>query len=139
MDISEDGARRRRRVSGGGGPSLFITATGGTITTDGDYKVHTFNTSSTLEVTSAGAAPNDGCWYLSIAGGGGAGRSVYGTGGTGGGGAGGYRTTGLYDYIVTVGSKTVTVGAGGALPLTRRLRRAPSSEMSISRDWHRGW
>lgn len=32
--------------------SGFISATGGTITTDGDYKVHTFTSSGTFTVTS---------------------------------------------------------------------------------------
>ena len=32
----------------------FTVATGGTITTDGDYKVHTFNSSGTFEITTLG-------------------------------------------------------------------------------------
>ena len=52
-------------------PYLFagelITATGGTITTDGDYKVHTFNASGDFEIT-AGSGDVE---YLIIAGGGG--------------------------------------------------------------------
>ena len=32
-------------------------ATGGTITTDGDYKVHTFNSSGNFQVTSLGDGP----------------------------------------------------------------------------------
>ena len=93
-----------------------ITATGGTITTSGDYKIHTFNSSGTFTVTniSGGDAAID---YLVIAGGGGGGYS-YG----GGGGAGGYRTS----YNSTSGggcgpetrvqvaaqAYTITVGAG---------------------------
>ena len=30
-------------------PNYFISASGGTITTDGDYKIHTFNSSSTFK------------------------------------------------------------------------------------------
>ena len=71
----------------------YITATGGTITTDGDYKVHRFTGSGTFQVTSAGnAAGSNSVDYLVVAGGGyssGAG----GWSGTGGGGAGGYRTS----------------------------------------------
>src|SRR3990167_5234188 len=71
----------------------FITATGGTITTDGDYKVHTFTASGTFEVTS-----NSGnVWYLAVAGGGGGGPIS-----GGGGGAGGYRSNAAYDYAVSV-------------------------------------
>ena len=58
-------------------------ATGGTITTDGDYKVHTFTSSGTFTVSSA----PDYVHYLVVAGGGGGGGHTHG----GGGGAGGYR------------------------------------------------
>lgn len=81
---------------------LLMTATGGTITTDGDYKIHTFTASGTFEVT----AGSGDVWYAVVGGGGGG-------GGFGGGGAGGYRENGDYDYAVTVGSYTVTVGGGG--------------------------
>ena len=58
-------------------------ATGGTITTDGDYKVHTFNSSGNFQVTSLGDGPV--LEYLVIAGGGaGAGCGNGGAGGTGG-------------------------------------------------------
>ena len=93
-----------------------ITATGGTITTDGNFKVHTFTSSGTFTVTdiSGGDGAID---YLVIAGGGGGGYS-YG----GGGGAGGYRTS--YNSTSGGGSGpetrvqveaqayTITVGAG---------------------------
>jgi len=61
----------------GGG---IIAATGGTITTDGDYKVHSFTSNGTFTPSAAGEVE-----YLVIAGGGGGGSY-------GGGGAGGYRT-----------------------------------------------
>jgi len=65
----------------------FVTASGGTETTSGDYKIHTFTSPGTFcvscEGTSAGSNTVD---YLVIAGGGGGGNT-YG----GGGGAGGYR------------------------------------------------
>ena len=96
----------------------LVTATGGTITTDGDYKVHTFNSSGTFTVTSTsgGDAAVD---FLVIAGGGGGG----GYAGAGGGGAGGYRTSygtsgggagAELPLAVTAQAYTVTVGAGGA-------------------------
>lgn len=49
-------------ITAGGG---FTAATGGTITTDGNFKVHTFNSSGTFEVTTAGAGVVE---YLVIAG-----------------------------------------------------------------------
>jgi len=39
-----------------GGP--FTVATGGTITTSGDYKFHTFTSSGTFEITEIGADAN---------------------------------------------------------------------------------
>ena len=86
-----------------GAESLPATATGGnSITTDGDYKVHTFtgngnyvsNESQTID-------------YLVIAGGGGGGGR-YG----GGGGAGGFRL--FESQIVAAGTYAIVVGAGGA-------------------------
>ncbi len=78
----------------------FIVATGGTITTDGNFKVHTFNSSGTFEIT-AGTGDVE---YLVI-GGGGSGGSY------GGGGAGGYLTG--TSTALTVGTFNVTVGTGG--------------------------
>jgi len=40
--------------SGGGGGAQFVEATGGTITTSGDYKIHTFTGDGTFTVTAAG-------------------------------------------------------------------------------------
>jgi len=86
------------------GESGGVSATGGTITTSGDYTIHTFTSSGTLTMISPGDIE-----VLVVAGGG-----AGGTGGTaarGGGGAGGI----VYDdvYAVTTGSYTVTVGGGG--------------------------
>jgi hypothetical protein len=82
-----------------------MAATGGSVTTSGDYKIHTFTASSTtFNITTAGTLPQ--VEYLVVAGGGGGGNSA------GGGGAGGFRTaTGL---AVTQTSYTVSVGGGGA-------------------------
>jgi hypothetical protein len=81
-------------------------ATGGTVTSNGQYYIHTFTSDGTF-------TPNQtlSCEYLVIAGGGAGGNSVFGQANSGGGGAGGYRTGIL---SVTSGAKTVTVGAGGA-------------------------
>ena len=84
----------------------FIAATGGTVTTDGDYKVHTFNSTGTFAVTNQ---PNSTVEYLVIAGGGG---GAGGEGGCGGGGAGGHRSGS--SLSVSGQSYSVTVGAGAA-------------------------
>src|ERR1700690_537169 len=63
-------------------PAVGIVATGGTITTDGAYTVHTFTAGGTFQITSGSG--NVEC--LVVAGGGGGG---WGNGGGPGGGAGG--------------------------------------------------
>jgi hypothetical protein len=109
---------------------VLISATGGTITTSGDYKIHTFTGPGTFCV-SAGGGPVAVADYLVIAGGGGAPGS-----GTpdfnyssGGGGAGGYRessgtSSGSYSISplgacvsalpISVQAYPITVGSGGA-------------------------
>ena len=49
-------------ASGGGGATVsnFFIASGGTETTSGDYKIHTFNSDDTFEVTTV-AAPGAPC------------------------------------------------------------------------------
>ena len=76
-------------------------ATGGTITTSGSYRIHTFTSTGVFELL--GNTTN--CDYLVLAGGGGGGNS-YG----GGGGAGGLLTG---TSTVNVSSNTITIGAGG--------------------------
>jgi hypothetical protein len=48
----------------------FISATGGTITTCGDYKIHTFTGPGTFTVTNAGNPGSSTVDYLVVAGGG---------------------------------------------------------------------
>ena len=107
--------------------ALFTTATGGTITTCGDYKIHTFTGPGTFCVSTVGNGPTVPTGgpavvdYLVIAGGSGA--------NLGGGGAGGFReshsvpVSGCYTASplatptgITVSATTypVTVGAGGS-------------------------
>ena len=89
----------------------YIEATGGTITTDGDYKVHTFNSSGTFTVLDEGKEAV--VEYLCIAGGGGGGKgNTPNSWGSGGAGAGGYLTA--TDYAVTPQAYTVTIGGGGS-------------------------
>jgi len=70
----------------------FINASGGTITTSGDDKIHTFTGPGTFAVTSiSSAAENNVVSYIVAAGGGGGGGSRSHIQGGGGGGAGGFR------------------------------------------------
>jgi len=113
--------------TGESGPA-FVEATGGTVTTVGNYKVHTFTGPGTFTVTSKGSASGSNTVdYLVVAGGGGtdAGRPA-------GAGAGGFResvpspaawtasplanpggglTVSKQDYPITVGA-----GGAGANP-----------------------
>ena len=79
-----------------------VVASGGTVTTDGDYKVHSFTGDGSFVVSSGGTVE-----YLIVAGGG-AGASYL----SGGGGAGGYRNGTGFSVVAT--SYTISVGAGGA-------------------------
>ena len=68
--------------------NAFIIATGGTITTSGNDKIHTFTGPGTFTVcTAAVSAANNIVSYAVVAGGGGGGGGYVG----GGGGAGGFR------------------------------------------------
>jgi hypothetical protein len=101
----------------------FVTATGGTITCCGDYKIHTFTGPGTFTVSCAGnSAGSETIDYLVVAAGGGGGASG------GGGGAGGYRESsgaasgcytvsplgsGVSALPVSIQGYPITVGAGG--------------------------
>lgn len=93
-----------------------FSASGGTETTSGNYKIHTFTSSGTFTV-SAGSASVE---YLVIGGGGGGGLA-----GPGGGGAGGYRSSVSGEssgggasaetaLSIGEGSYSITIGGGGA-------------------------
>ena len=98
----------------------YVTATGGTITTSGDFKIHTFTSTGTFTVTCAGnTGGSNTVDYLVVAGGGGGAKQTESPhGGAGGAGAGGMR----YSFPnpatggtpVSVQAYPVTVGAGGA-------------------------
>ena len=108
----------------------FISASGGTETTSGDFKIHTFTGPGTFTVT-AGGSPggSDTVSYMVVAGGGSGGPSGNASGGgtgAGAGGAGGFREgLGLNDSYtgsplraptgvpVTAQAYPITVGAGG--------------------------
>jgi hypothetical protein len=81
-----------------------VVATGGLIDDVSGYRIHTFLSSDTFVVTNPGTIE-----YLVVAGGGsGGGNSSARSGG--GGGAGGFKAGTI---AVTVGTHTITVGAGG--------------------------
>ena len=104
----------------------FITATGGTITTSGNCKIHTFTGPGTFCVSSISSdAANNQVSYVVVAGGGSGGDA--GARGAGGGGAGGFREDkspatpytaspldGAGDITVSATGFPITVGAGGA-------------------------
>ena len=103
----------------------YVTATGGTITTCGNFKVHTFTASGCFQVTNAGnAAGSNTVDYLVVAGG--AGSNSADGGGSGAGGyresdgtaSGGYSVSPLGGCVsglaVPVQTYPITVGAGGA-------------------------
>ena len=106
----------------------FISATGGTVATSGDYKIHTFTGDGCFVVSTTGypVGPQGGpaiVDYLVVAGGGGGGGASFG----GGGGGGGFREgksspAPIYSaspivapagLTVTATTYPITVGAGG--------------------------
>ena len=89
-----------------GATTTTPTVTGGTITTDGDYKVHTFTSSGDF-ITDSAWSGSQGLDYLVVAGGGGGGGRF-----GGGGGAGGARE--FTGQTVPAATYAVVIGAGGA-------------------------
>ena len=95
---------------------LPTAASGGSVQTSGDYKIHTFTSSGTFSVSQAGTDPVD---FLVVAGGGAGGPDA-----GGGGGGGGYRTShngnsggdSSLESKVSLSAQnyTVTVGGGGS-------------------------
>ena len=122
-------------TGGGYDTTTFIEATGGTVTTSGDFKIHTFTGDGCFVVSFAGRGTSTHpsiVDYVVVAGGGGGGKGN-GSNAGGGGGAGGFReslassspthtasphtasplktTTGI---TVTATTFPITIGAGGA-------------------------
>jgi len=105
------------QTSGGIDKTAVALPSGGTITTSGDYRIHTFTSSSSLVVPSGFSTDAE---YVVVAGGGGGGGDS-----GGGGGAGGYRSSVTGEssgggasaeskLSISSGSYTVTIGAGGS-------------------------
>jgi hypothetical protein len=101
----------------------YIVATGGTETTCGDYKIHTFTGPGCFAVSSvSNISTNNEVSYIVVAGGGGSGHDI-----GGGGGAGGFREKkgasdcytaspleGSSPITVTATTYPLTIGGGGA-------------------------
>ena len=118
--VTQDGLQ-----SSAPGP-LFVTATGGTVTESGNYKIHTFTGPGTFTVSCAGnASGSNSVDYLVTAGGGGGAAGNSPAHGGGGGGAGGYRESAGCGYSssplgpavpalpVSAQGYPITVGSGG--------------------------
>jgi len=113
------GAGSGRGFGRGGAGFKGLIATGGTITEDGDFRIHTFTGPGTFSVSELSSDPAyDELSYLVVAGGGG--------GGSGAGGAGGFRENksavdtytasplnGATPITATVTGYPITVGGGG--------------------------
>ena len=87
----------------------FITATGGTVTTDGKYKVHKFTGNGTFVITDAPSSA--AVEYLIVGGGGSGGGGAYtGSGSNAGGGGGGAGGLLSGTMPISVGSYPAVVG-----------------------------
>ena len=111
------------------GGETFMSATGGTVTCSGNYKIHTFTGPGTFCVSAISATPaNNEVSYIVVGAGGGAGNGNNGSNrnGGGGGGAGGFRESksgvdcysaspleGSTNISVTATAFPITVGGGG--------------------------
>ena len=120
-------------TGGGYDSATFIGATGGTVTTSGNFKIHTFTGDGCFVVSSLGnsvGGPNN-VSYLVVAGGGGGGAGSPNWTQGGGGGAGGFRegkdSADSYSVSplvapaglpVSVQTYPVTVGSGGTAGTT---------------------
>jgi len=105
-------------VSSGVNKTVSSVPTGGSISSSGGYRIHTFNSSSTFTVPSGLTLSN--VEYVVVAGGGGVGSRQH----SGGGGGGGYRSSVVGEssgrgasaesrLTMTAGNYTVTIGGGG--------------------------
>ena len=101
------------------GTFQYVNATGGTITYDGNYKIHTFTEDGTFEITQLSTDGYNGIDQILVVAGGGKGGaegSISGLGPYtgGGGGAGGLiHITSSDNYALSIGTYDISVGAGG--------------------------
>src|SRR6056300_1059816 len=94
--------------------TVFTSATGGTITTDGDYKVHAFTGDGCFVIATVGGNEcglgNPNAFDIAVVAGGGGGSTSPSSGGGGGGGV----ILAPVQTTLTASTYPVTVGAGGA-------------------------
>jgi hypothetical protein len=102
--------------------SVFVapTATGGTVTTSGIYKIHTFTSSGDFVMSDFGTEESAPLDLLVVAGGGGGGGHT-----GGGGGGGGYRS--FSQQNLGLGTFTATIGAGGTGSFNKGTNGAATS------------
>jgi hypothetical protein len=94
-------------------PAAYVAATGGCVSTSGDFKIHAFAGPGTFSVSSAGnTAGSNSIEYLVVAGGGSGGGDR-----AAGGGAGGLRSNfpspATAGFPVSVTSYPISIGGGG--------------------------
>ena len=131
------------------GVSPYLTATGGTITTSGDYKIHTFTGPGTFCVSKVSCcSADDLVSYVVAAGGAGGGTGVWNVHVGAGGGAGGFReyknscdpytasplngNPGGTSVTVTATGFPITVGGGGAGSENSNARGTPGVDSVFS-------
>jgi hypothetical protein len=100
--------------------ALYVAATGGCITTCGNYKIHTFFSPGTFTVSCGGNGSGSETVSYMIAGGGGGGGSGDGACAydAGGGGAGGYRESKASTDCYTASPLNATSGCGYNIPVS---------------------
>jgi len=110
------------KASGTVNKTAVALPSGGSISTSGSFRIHTFTSSGTFVNTIA----SNSVEYLVVAGGGGGGNTVaFGVSGSSGGGAGGYRSSVSGEnsgggasaesaLTLSAGNYTVTIGGGGS-------------------------
>jgi len=125
----------------------FIVASGGSVSTVGDFKIHTFTGPGTFTVSAVGNGQgSETVDYMVVAGGGGGHTSGPGGAG-GGGGAGGFRTSsgtasgcystsplgsGVSALPVSAQGYPITVGGGGGGAPQETASASPGSNSSFS-------
>ena len=102
------GSARGFGFSGGSFPGMI--ATGGAITEQGDYYLHTFNSTATFAIVKASNTFPTYDWFLMGAGGAGGGGQVHGPAGNGG--AAGIKKN-ANSVTGNVGNNVITIGSGG--------------------------
>jgi prepilin-type N-terminal cleavage/methylation domain-containing protein len=113
-------------ITNSSGP-ISVYATGGTVTTDGSYRIHTFTASGTLAVTTTVTAD-----VLVVGGGGGGGQGENSGGGDGAGGGGGGGLRYNATFSITSQNYSVTVGDGGAGSTVANVKGSNGSDSIFS-------